>query len=35
MAHNPYVVKAEKGYYLYYIGSPDGGTKTRKTVHSQ
>lgn len=30
MAHNPYVVKAEKGYYLYYIGSPDGGTKTRK-----
>ena len=30
MAHNPYIVKAEKGYYLYYIGSPDGGIKTRK-----
>ncbi len=30
MAHNPYIVKAENGYYLYYIGSPDGGVVTRK-----
>ena len=30
MAHNPYIVKADNGYYLYYIGSPDGGTATRK-----
>ena len=30
MAHNPYIVKADDGYYLYYIGSHDGGTRTRK-----
>ena len=30
MAHNPYVLKADDGYYLYYIGSPDGGTRTRR-----
>lgn len=30
MAHNSYIVKADNGYYLYYIGSPDGGSQTRK-----
>lgn len=30
MAHNPYIVKSENGYFLYYIGSPDGGVVTRK-----
>ena len=29
MAHNPTIVKTEKGYYLYYIGSSDGTTETR------
>ncbi len=30
MSHNPYIVKGEDGYYLYYIGSPDGGYENRK-----
>ena len=30
MAHNPFIVKAAHGYYLYYIGSSDGTAKNRK-----
>ncbi|MBQ7948622.1 MAG: glycoside hydrolase family protein [Clostridia bacterium] len=30
MAHNPYIIKIGDEYVLYYIGSPDGGTVTRK-----
>ena len=30
MAHNPYITKIGDEYVLYYIGSPDGGTVTRK-----
>lgn len=29
MAHNPFILKVDSGYVLYYIGSPDGGTETR------
>ena len=29
MAHNPFIMKTNKGYYLYYIGSPDGKWETR------
>lgn len=29
MAHNPFLFKTEQGYYLFYIGSPDGGIETR------
>ncbi len=30
MAHNPYITKIGDEYVLFYIGSPDGGTVTRK-----
>lgn len=30
MAHNPFIIKIKDEYVLYYIGSPDGGTVTRK-----
>lgn len=29
MAHNPFIVRAENGYYLYYIGSQDGTMEKR------
>lgn len=29
MAHNPFIFKVDDTYVLYYIGSPDGGTKKR------
>lgn len=29
MAHNPFIFKDSDTYVLYYIGSPDGGTKKR------
>ena len=29
MAHNPFIFKTDKGYYLFYIGTPDGKYETR------